>query len=141
MDGLSDAVAEVSDAIAQFVESITPKAGITEGPTPEQSARRVLEALTDLASKAILSGIRSASRWATDLQMKLSPALQYAWDRAQGSKVEPTPEVIADVATLPERATSSDFGMIYSTPGKPVTTKRGAYEDTVAGRRSRTPEV
>ena len=141
LDGLSDAVAEVSDAIAQFVESITPKAGITEGPTPEQSARRVLEALTDLASKAILSGIRSASRWATDLQMKLSPALQYAWDRAQGSKVEPTPEVIADVATLPERATSSDFGMIYSTPGKPVTTKRGAYEDTVAGRRSRTPEV
>ena len=138
---LGDAVAEVSDAIAQFVESITPKAGITEGPTPEESARRVLEALTNLASKAILSGIRSASRWATDLQMKLSPALQYAWDRAQGSTVEPTPEVIADVATLPERANSSDFGMIYSTPGKPVTTKRGAYEDTVAGRRSRTPEV
>ncbi len=138
---LGDAVAEVSDAIAQFVESITPKAGITEGPTPEDSARRVLEALTNLASKAILAGIRSASRWAAGLQMKLSPALQYAWDRAQGSKVEPTPEVIADVATLPERATSSDFGMIYSTPGKPVTTKRGAYEDTVAGRRSRTPEV
>jgi hypothetical protein len=138
---LGDAVAEVSDAIAQFVESITPKAGITEGPTPEQSARRVLEALTNLASKAILSGIRSASRWAAGLQMKLSPALQYAWDRAQGSTVEPTPEVIADVATLPERANSSDFGVIYSTPGKPVTTKRGAYEDTVAGRRSRTPEV
>ena len=136
-----DAVAEASDAIAQFVESITPKAGITEGPTPEQSARRVLEALTNLASKAILSGIRSASRWAAGLQMKLSPALQYAWDRAQGSTVEPTPEVIADVATLPERANSSDFGVIYSTPGKPVTTKRGAYEDTVAGRRSRTPEV
>lgn len=138
---LGNAVAEVSDAIAQFVESITPKAGITEGPTPEQSARRVLEALTNLASKAILAGIRSASRWAAGLQMKLSPALQYAWDRAQGSTVEPTPEVIADVATLPERANSSDFGMIYSTPGKPVTTKRGAYEDTVAGRRSRTPEV
>jgi hypothetical protein len=138
---LGDAVAEVSDAIAQFVESITPKAGITESPTPEESARRVLEALTNLASKAIRAGIQSASRWATDLQMKLSPALQYAWDRAQGSKVEPTPEVIADVATLPERATSSDFGMIYSEPGKPVTTKRGAYEDTVAGRRSRTPEV
>jgi hypothetical protein len=140
-DDLSDAVAEVSDAIAQFVESITPKAGITEGPTPEDSARRVLETLTNLASKAILSGIQSASRWATSLQMKLSPALQYAWDRAQGSTVEPTPEVIADVATLPERANSSDFGVIYSTPGKPVTTKRGAYEDTVAGRRSRTPEV
>lgn len=141
LDGLSDAVAEVSDAIAQFVESITPKAGITEGPTPEESARRVLETLTNLASVAIRAGIQSASRWATGLQMKLSPALQYAWDRAQGSTAEPTPEVIADVATLPERATSSDFGMIYSTPGKPVTTKRGAYEDTVAGRRSRTPEV
>ena len=138
---LSDAAAEASDAIAQFVESITPKAGITEGPTPEESARRVLEALTRLASAAIRSGIQSASRWAAGLQLKLSPALQYAWDRAQGSTAEPTPEVIADVSSLPERATSSDFGMIYSTPGKPVTTKRGAYEDTVAGRRSRTPEV
>lgn len=135
-----DAVAEASDAIAQFVESITPKAGITEGPTPEDSARRVLEALTRLASAAIRSGIQSASQWATSLRLKLSPALQYAWDRAQGSTVEPTPEVIADVSSLPERATT-DFGMIYSTPGQPVTTKRGAYEDTVAGRRSRTPEV
>ncbi len=135
-----DAVAEASDAIAQFVESITPKAGITEGPTPEESARRVLEALTKLATAAIRSGIQSASRWAAGLQLKLSPALQYAWDRAQGSTAEPTPEVIADVATLPERA-ATDFGMIYSTPGQPVTTKRGAYEDTVAGRRSRTPEV
>jgi len=138
---LSDAVAEASDAIAQLLESITPKAGITEGPTPEESARRVLEALTRLASAAIRSGIQSASRWAAGLQLKLSPALQYAWDRAQGSTAEPTPEVIADVATLPERAPSSDFGMIYTTPGQPVTTKRGAYEDTVAGRRSRTPEV
>ncbi len=135
-----DAVAEASDAIAQFVESITPKAGITEGPTPEDSARRVLEALTRLASAAIRSGIQSASRWAAGLQLKLSPALQYAWDRAQGSTAEPTPEVIADVATIPERA-ATDFGMIYTTPGQPVTTKRGAYEDTVAGRRSRTPEV
>jgi len=41
---------------------------------------------------------------------------------------------------LIERA-ATDFGMIYTTPGQPVTTKRGAYEDTVAGRRSRTPEV
>jgi hypothetical protein len=138
---LGDAVAEASDAIAQFVESITPKAGITEGPTPEESARRVLEALVNLASVAIRAGVRNASLWATSLQLKLSPALQYAWDRAQGSTAEPTPEVIADVATLPERANSSDFGVIYSTPGKPVTTKRGAYEDTVAGRRSRTPEV
>ena len=137
---LGNAVAEASDAIAQFVESITPKAGITEGPTPEDSARRVLEALTRLASAAIRSGIQSASRWAAGLQLKLSPALQYAWDRAQGSTAEPTPEVIADVATIPERA-ATDFGMIYSEPGKPVTTKRGAYEDTVAGRRSRTPEV
>jgi hypothetical protein len=135
-----DAVAEASDAIAQFVESITPKAGITDGPTPEESARRVLEALTKLASAAIRSGIQSASRWAAGLQLKLSPALQYAWDRAQGSTAEPTPEVIADVATIPERA-ATDFGMIYTTPGQPVTTKRGAYEDTVAGRRSRTPEV
>ena len=138
---MSDAVAEASDAIAQLLESITPNAGITEGPTPEESARRVLEALTRLASAAIRSGIQSASRWAAGLQLKLSPALQYAWDRAQGSTAEPTPEVIADVATLPERATSSGFGMIYTTPGQPVTTKRGAYEDTVAGRRSRTPEV
>jgi hypothetical protein len=137
---LGDAVAEASDAIAQFVESITPKAGITDGPTPEESARRVLEALTKLASAAIRSGIQSASRWAAGLQLKLSPALQYAWDRAQGSTAEPTPEVIADVATIPERA-ATDFGMIYTTPGQPVTTKRGAYEDTVAGRRSRTPEV
>lgn len=138
---LGNAAAEASDAIAQFVESITPKAGITEGPTPEESARRVLEALTKLASVAIRAGIQNASQWATSLRLKLGPALQYAWDRAQGSTVEPTPEVIADVATLPERANSSDFGVIYSTPGKPVTTKRGAYEDTVAGRRSRTPEV
>jgi len=138
---LGDAVAEASDAIAQFVESITPKAGITEGPTPEESARRVLEALVNLASVAIRSGIQSASRWAAGLQMKLSPALQYAWDRAQGSTAEPTPEVIADVSSLPERVTGSDFGMIYSTPDKPVKTKRGAFEDTVAGRRSRTPEV
>lgn len=137
---LGSAAAEAADAIAQLVESITPKAGITEGPTPEDSARRVLEALTRLASAAIRSGIQSASQWATSLRLKLSPALQYAWDRAQGSTVEPTPEVIADVSSLPERATT-DFGMIYSTPGKPVTTKRGAYEDTVAGRRSRTPEV
>jgi hypothetical protein len=135
-----DAVAEASDAIAQFVESITPKAGITEGPTPEESARRVLEALTRLASVAIRAGIQSASQWATSLRLKLSPALQYAWDRAQGSTTEPTAEVIADVSSLPERA-ATDFGMIYSTPGEPVTTKRGAYEDTVAGRRSRTPEV
>jgi hypothetical protein len=135
-----NAVAEASDAIAQFVESITPKAGITEGPTPEDSARRVLEALVNLASAAIRSGIQSASRWAAGLQLKLSPALQYAWDRAQGSTAEPTPEVIADVATIPERA-ATGFGMIYTTPGQPVTTKRGAYEDTVAGRRSRTPEV
>ncbi len=140
LDDLGDAVAEASDAIAQFVESITPKAGITDGPTPEESARRVLEALTKLASAAIRSGIQSASRWATSLRLKLSPALQYAWDRAQGSTAEPTPEVIADVATIPERA-ATDFGMIYTTPGQPVTTKRGAYEDTVAGRRSRTPEV
>jgi hypothetical protein len=137
---LGDAASEAADAIAQFVESITPKAGITEGPTPEESARRVLEALTKLASAAIRSGIQSASRWATSLRLKLSPALQYAWDRAQGSTAEPTPEVIADVATIPERA-ATDFGMIYTTPGQPVTTKRGAYEDTVAGRRSRTPEV
>jgi len=138
---LGDAVAEVSDAIAQFVESITPKAGITEGPTPEESARRVLEALVNLASVAIRAGVRNASLWATSLQLKLSPALQYAWDRAQGSTAEPTPEVIADVSSLPERVTGSDFGMIYSTPDKPVKTKRGAFEDTVAGRRSRTPEV
>jgi hypothetical protein len=137
---LGDAVAEASDAIAQLVESITPKAGITEGPTPEESARRVLEALTRLASVAIRAGIQSASQWATSLRLKLSPALQYAWDRAQGSTTEPTPEVIADVSSLPERA-ATDFGMIYTTPGQPVTTKRGAYEDTVAGRRSRTPEV
>jgi hypothetical protein len=137
---LGDAASEAADAIAQFVESITPKAGITDGPTPEESARRVLEALTKLASAAIRSGIQSASRWAAGLQLKLSPALQYAWDRAQGSTAEPTPEVIADVATIPERA-ATDFGMIYTTPGQPVTTKRGAYEDTVAGRRSRTPEV
>jgi len=58
---LSDAVAEASDAIAQFVESITPKAGITEGPTPEDSARRVLESLVNLASVAIRAGIRNAS--------------------------------------------------------------------------------
>jgi hypothetical protein len=140
LDDLGNAAAEASDAIAQFVESITPKAGITDGPTPEESARRVLEALTKLASAAIRSGIQSASRWATSLRLKLSPALQYAWDRAQGSTAEPTPEVIADVATIPERA-ATDFGMIYTTPGQPVTTKRGAYEDTVAGRRSRTPEV
>jgi len=138
---LGDAVAEASDAIAQFVESITPKAGITEGPTPEESARRVLEALVNLASVAIRAGVRNASLWATSLQLKLSPALQYAWDRAQGSTVEPTPEVIADVSSLPERVNGSDFGMIYSTPDKPVKTKRGAFEDTVAGRRSRTPEV
>jgi hypothetical protein len=137
---LGDAASEAADAIAQFVESITPKAGITEGPTPEESARRVLEALTRLASVAIRAGIQSASQWATSLRLKLSPALQYAWDRAQGSTTEPTPEVIADVSSLPERA-ATDFGMIYSTPGEPVTTKRGAYEDTVAGRRSRTPEV
>ena len=137
---LSDAAAEASDAIAQFVESITPKAGITEGPTPEESARRVLEALTRLASVAIRAGIQSASQWATSLRLKLSPALQYAWDRAQGSTAEPTPEVIADVSNLPERATT-DFGMIYSTPGKPVTTKRGGFEDVVAGRRALTPEV
>ena len=72
---MSDAVAEASDAIAQFVESITPKAGITEGPTPEQSARRVLEALVNLASVAIRAGVRNASLWATSLQLKLSPAL------------------------------------------------------------------
>ena len=137
---LSDAVAEASDAIAQFVESITPKAGITEGPTPEESARRVLEALTKLASVAIRAGIQSASQWATSLRLKLSPALQYAWDRAQGATVEPTPEVIADVSSLPERATT-DFGMIYSTPSEPVTTKRGGFEDVVAGRRALTPEV
>ena len=140
LDDLGDAVAEASDATAQFVESITPKAGITEGPTPEDSARRVLEALTKLASVAIRAGIQTASQWATSLRLKLSPALQYAWDRAQGSTAEPTAEVIADVSSLPERA-ATDFGMIYSTPGEPVTTKRGAYEDTVAGRRSRTPEV
>lgn len=140
LDDLGDAVAEASDAIAQFVESITPKAGITDGPTPEESARRVLEALTKLASAAIRSGIQSASQWATNLRLKLSPALQYAWDRAQGSATEPTAEVIADVSSLPERA-ATDFGMIYTTPGQPVTTKRGAYEDIVAGRRSRTPEV
>jgi hypothetical protein len=137
---LGSAVAEASDAIAQLVESITPKAGITEGPTSEESARRVLEALTKLASVAIRAGIQSASQWATSLRLKLGPALQYAWDRAQGSTAEPTAEVIADVATIPERA-ATDFGMIYTTPGQPVTTKRGAYEDTVAGRRSRTPEV
>jgi hypothetical protein len=137
---LSDAVAEASDAIAQFVESITPKAGITEGPTPEESARRVLEALTRLASVAIRAGIQSASQWATSLRLKLSPALQYAWDRAQGSTAEPTPEVIADVSSLPERATT-DFGVIYSTPSEPVTTKRGGFEDVVAGRRALTPEV
>ena len=137
---LSDAVAEASDAIAQFVESITPKAGITEGPTPEESARRVLEALTRLASVAIRAGIQSASQWATSLRLKLSPALQYAWDRAQGSTAEPTPEVIADVSSLPERATT-DFGMIYSTPSEPITTKRGGFEDVVAGRRALTPEV
>jgi hypothetical protein len=137
---LSDAAAEASDAIAQFVESITPKAGITEGPTPEESARRVLEALTRLASVAIRAGIQSASQWATSLRLKLSPALQYAWDRAQGSTAEPTPEVIADVSSLPERATT-DFGMIYSTPSEPVTTKRGGFEDVVAGRRALTPEV
>jgi hypothetical protein len=137
---LSDAAAEASDAIAQFVESITPKAGITEGPTPEESARRVLEALTKLASVAIRAGIQSASQWATSLRLKLSPALQYAWDRAQGATVEPTPEVIADVATMPERATT-DFGMIYSTPSEPITTKRGGFEDVVAGRRALTPEV
>jgi hypothetical protein len=137
---LGNAAAEASDAIAQFVESITPKAGITEGPTPEESARRVLEALTKLASVAIRAGIQSASQWATSLRLKLGPALQHAWDRAQGSTVEPTPEVIADVSNLPERA-ATDFGMIYSMPGEPVTTKRGGFEDTVAGRRSRTPEV
>ena len=137
---LSDAAAEASDAIAQFVESITPKAGITEGPTPEESARRVLEALTRLASVAIRAGIQSASQWATSLRLKLSPALQYAWDRAQGSTAEPTPEVIADVSNLPERA-ATDFGMIYSTPSEPVTTKRGGFEDVVAGRRALTPEV
>jgi hypothetical protein len=138
---LGAAAAEASDAIAQLVESITPKAGITEGPTPEESARRVLEALTKLASVAIRAGIQSASQWATSLRLKLGPALQHAWDRAQGSTIEPTPEVIADVSNLPEQATSSDFGMIYSTPGEAVTTKRGGFEDTVAGRRSRTPEV
>ena len=137
---LGGAVAEASDAIAQFVESITPKAGITEGPTPEESARRVLDALTKLASVAIRAGIQSASQWATSLRLKLGPALQHAWDRAQGSAAEPTPEIIADVANLPEQA-ATDFGMIYSTPGDPVTTKRGAFEDTVAGRRALTPEV
>jgi hypothetical protein len=137
---LGAAAAEASDAIAQFVESITPKAGITEGPTPEESARRVLEALTKLASVAIRAGIQNASQWATSLRLKLGPALQYAWDRAQGSTVEPTPEVIADVSSLPERA-ATDFGMIYSTPGDPVTTKRGGFEDVVAGRRALTPEV
>lgn len=137
---MSDAVAEASDAIAQFVESITPKAGITEGPTPEESARRVIEALTKLASVAIRAGIQNASQWATSLRLKLGPALQHAWDRAQGSTVEPTPEVIADVSSLPERA-ATDFGMIYSTPGDPVTTKRGGFEDVVAGRRALTPEV
>lgn len=137
---LGDAISEASDAIAQFVESITPKAGITEGPTPEESARRVLDALTKLASVAIRAGIQSASQWATSLRLKLGPALQHAWDRAQGSAAEPTPEIIADVANLPEQA-ATDFGMIYSTPGEPVTTKRGAFEDTVAGRRALTPEV
>ncbi|MFZ0323310.1 MAG: hypothetical protein WAN48_04155 [Actinomycetes bacterium] len=137
---LGNAAAEASDAIAQFVESITPKAGITEGPTPEESARRVLEALTKLASAAIRAGIQSASQWATSLRLKLSPALQYAWDRAQGSTAEPTPEVIADVSSLPERA-ATDFGMIYSTPSEPITTKRGGFEDVVAGRRALTPEV
>ncbi len=137
---LGNAAAEASDAIAQFVESITPKAGITEGPTPEESARRVLEALTKLASVAIRAGIQNASQWATSLRLKLGPALQYAWDRAQGSTVEPTPEVIADVSSLPERA-ATDFGMIYSTPSEPVTTKRGGFEDVVAGRRALTPEV
>lgn len=138
---LGDAVSEASDAIAQFVESITPKAGITEGPTPEESARRVLDALTKLAAVAIRAGIQSASQWATSLRLKLGPALQHAWDRAQGSTAEPTAEVIADVSNLPEQAASSDFGMVYSTPGEPVTTKRGAFEDTVAGRRALTPEV
>lgn len=138
---LGDAVSEASDAIAQFVESITPKAGITEGPTPEESARRVLQALTKLASIAIRAGIQSAGQWATSLRLKLGPALQYAWDQANGATGEPTAEVIADVSNLPDQATSSDFGMIYSTPQEPVTTKRGAFEDTVAGRRSLTPEV
>ena len=138
---LGDAVSEASDAIAQFVESITPKASITEGPTPEESARRVLQALTKLASIAIRAGIQSAGQWATSLRLKLGPALQYAWDQANGATGEPTAEVIADVSNLPDQATSSDFGMIYSTPQEPVTTKRGAFEDTVAGRRSLTPEV
>lgn len=141
LDDLSDAVAEASDAIAQFVESITPKAGITEGPTPEQSARRVLKAFTDLAAVAIRSGIQTASDWAAGMQLKLSPALQYAWDQAQGITSEPTPEILADVNNLPKDATSSDFGMIYSTAEEPVTTKRGGFEDTVAGRRALTPEV
>lgn len=138
---MSDAVAEASDAIAQFVESITPKAGITEGPTPEESARRVLKAFTDLAAVAIRSGIQTASDWAAGMQLKLSPALQYAWDQAQGITSEPTPEILADVNNLPKDATSSDFGMIYSTAEEPVTTKRGGFEDTVAGRRALTPEV
>jgi len=141
LDDLSDAVAEASDAVAQFVESITPKAGITEGPTPEESVRRVLKAFTDLAAVAIRSGIQTASDWAAGMQLKLSPALQYAWDQAQGITSEPTPEILADVNNLPKDATSSDFGMIYSTAEEPVTTKRGGFEDIVAGRRALNSEV
>jgi len=138
---LGDAVAEASDAVAQFVESITPKAGITEGPTPEESARRVLKAFADLAAVAIRKGIQTASEWAASINLKLSPALQHAWDQAQGSAVEPTAEILADVENIAKEAPSSDFGMIYSTAEEPVTTKRGGFEDTVAGRRALTPEV
>ena len=138
---LGDAASEAADAIAQFVESITPKAGITEGPTPEESARRVLKALADLAAAAIRAGVQTATEWASSLNLKLTPALQYAWDQAQGATAEPTPEIIEDVQNISRNAPSSDFGMVYSTPEEPVTTKRGAFEDRVAGRRALTPEV
>lgn len=138
---LGDAASEAADAIAQFVESITPKAGITEGPTPEESARRVLKALADLAAAAIRAGVQTATEWTSSLNLKLTPALQYAWDQAQGATAEPTPEIIEDVQNISRNAPSSDFGMVYSTPEEPVTTKRGAFEDRVAGRRALTPEV
>ena len=138
---LGEAASNAADAVAQFVESITPKAGITEGPTPEESARRVLKALADLASAAIRAGVQSATEWAASMNLKLGPALQYAWDQASGVTADPTAEAIADVENIPKQSTSSDFGMIYSTPEEPVTTKRGGFEDVVAGRRSLTPEV
>jgi hypothetical protein len=138
---LGDAASQAADAIAQFVESITPKAGITEGPTPEESARRVLKALADLAAAAIRAGVQTATEWASSLNLKLTPALQYAWDQAQGATAEPTPEIIEDVQNISRNAPSSDFGMVYSTPEEPVTTKRGAFEDRVAGRRALTRGV